>query len=324
MHLLNLLIRIITAAITLTKEVRNLLSDFRHFKGYPMSIASNQTKPFTMVTLPEQVDMEEVQRNLEQLFHKNQLFPRIKAEFVSSPLQFRNIFERAGIPEAFGYDLLVQMVLHKRTKLPVLCAILRRHLNNNMQATADMILKAAYADLVDYQVQQDIFIVAYDITADVQHEIDLYQYPLPMIVKPKELKSNRDSGYLTSRDSIILRDNHHMDDVCLDHMDDINSTALSINLDVLKTIKNSWRNLEAPKPDEERSDYYKRVKAFEKYDSCSKEVMEHLVLHGNRFHLTHRYDKRGRVYCQGYHVNYQGNPWNKAVVEFADKEYLTE
>jgi DNA-directed RNA polymerase len=43
---------------------------------------------------------------------------------------------------------------------------------------------------------------------------------------------------------------------------------------------------------------------------------------GNRFWLTHKYDKRGRTYCQGYHVSYQGNDYNKACIEFADGEPL--
>jgi DNA-directed RNA polymerase len=44
--------------------------------------------------------------------------------------------------------------------------------------------------------------------------------------------------------------------------------------------------------------------------------------YGNEFYLTHRYDKRGRVYCQGYHISYQGNAWNKSVIELADKEII--
>jgi len=40
--------------------------------------------------------------------------------------------------------------------------------------------------------------------------------------------------------------------------------------------------------------------------------------------LTHKYDKRGRCYSQGYHVNPQGNDWNKAVIEFAEKEPVTK
>ncbi len=50
--------------------------------------------------------------------------------------------------------------------------------------------------------------------------------------------------------------------------------------------------------------------------------MGFLMMHSNVFHMTHKYDKRGRTYSQGYHVNYQGNPWNKACIEFADKEVV--
>ena len=54
-----------------------------------------------------------------------------------------------------------------------------------------------------------------------------------------------------------------------------------------------------------------------------REVMEALFMMGNEFYLTHRYDKRGRCYAQGYHVTTQGNPWNKAVIEFAHEELAT-
>ena len=32
--------------------------------------------------------------------------------------------------------------------------------------------------------------------------------------------------------------------------------------------------------------------------------------------------KRQRVYCQGYHVSYMGNSWNKACIQFANKEIV--
>lgn len=62
------------------------------------------------------------------------------------------------------------------------------------------------------------------------------------------------------------------------------------------------------------------MKAFEKYDRTAKDVLDHVRIHGNEFYLTHRYDTRGRTYSQGYHVNPQGNDWNKAIVEFAKEE----
>ena len=72
-------------------------------------------------------------------------------------------------------------------------------------------------------------------------------------------------------------------------------------------------------------DYQKRVRAFQKYDRTARDVMTMVEVSGNgEFYLTHRYDKRGRCYSQGYHINYQGNSWNKAVVEFANGEVVDD
>jgi DNA-directed RNA polymerase len=87
-------------------------------------------------------------------------------------------------------------------------------------------------------------------------------------------------------------------------------------------IKNEWKGLDKPKEDEDYKEYQKRVKQFEKYDRTAKDVMTHLEIADNEFYLTHKYDKRGRIYCQGYHVNYQGTPWNKAVIQFANEEIV--
>ena len=273
----------------------------------------------------KQMDMKEYQIDMEKLFHKNQLIPRIKSEFVNADFNFRKHMINNNIDTDFGFDLLVQMALHKRTTLPVLVGILRRHFKSYLgasQLTANEILKCCQADLVDWHPQLRQFIVRYDISQDVQDDLDRYQYPLPMIVPPKKLKTNEDTGYFTSRNSVILKNNHHDNDVCLDHLNKINNIKLKINSVTANMIANSWKNLDKPKDGEDRKDYQRRVKAFEKYDRTAKDVMMHLEIAGNEFYLTHKYDKRGRVYAQGYHVNYQGNAWNKSVIEFANGEVV--
>lgn len=266
--------------------------------------------------------MLEFQIEIERLFHKNQLFPRIKGEFTQYPV-FGQKMTKHEIPVEFGYDLLVQMVLHKRAKLEVLVGILRKHFNGDSQATADYILKAVQADLIDWNPVTRQCIVRFDITPDVQQDLDRYQFPLPMVVEPKELKTNEDTGYYTHRNSVILKNNHHGFDVCLDHLNRMNRIKLRLNMQVAKTIKNQWRSLDKPKPDEDQKEFQKRVKAFEKYDRTTHDVLDHLGLSNEgEFYLTHKYDKRGRTYCQGYHVNYQGATWNKAVVEFAQGEIV--
>lgn len=268
-----------------------------------------------------QADMQ-TQINLENLFTKNKLMPRLKSEFNIPSL--KSFCEEKEIPFNFAINLLSQMVLHKRASLPVLVGILYKNFNkeeNPFQACTDMLLKSAKESLVDYDTLSEVFILRYDVSSDVYEDLDRYQYPLPLLIEPKEVKSNSDDGYYTSgKESMILKDNHHDYDINLDHINNVNNTALSINVDVLNLIKNRWKNLDKQKPNETIEDYKKRLKAFDKYDKNSNDVIRSLLMHENKFYLTHKYDKRGRCYAQGYHVNTQGNPWNKAVIEFYDAE----
>lgn len=268
------------------------------------------------------MDLQQAQIEMEVLFHKNQLHDRIKKEFTDSNIDFRSIFNEIGIDQKFGFDLLVQMVLHKRVNVPTLVGILRKHYKGNVQQTADACLAAAQADLLDWSQPLETFMIRYDVSADVRAEIDIYQYPLPMIVEPRELKNNHDTGYFTHRNSVILRNNHTDDDVCLDYLNKINRVKLRLNLDSVAFNENSWANMAKPKEGESREDFMRRKKAFEKYNATSEQVHQHLTIVGNEFYLTHKYDKRGRVYSQGYHVNYQGNDYNKSCIEFAHGEYL--
>lgn len=258
------------------------------------------------------------QEELERLFNKNQLMERMHAEFNAEPA-FAKQAEECGIPVKFAISCLVQMALHKRADLPTMVGCLR-HLCESAQETADLLLACAEADLIDWSPTLRVFIVIFEIAEHVQTEIDRFQYPLPMVVEPRKVKNNKQSGYLLNNSSVILRNNHHEDDVCLDHINRMNRVKFQINFDTATMIKNEWRNLDKPKDGESSADFERRVRAFNKYDTTAKDVIDVLIEHGNEFYFTHKYDKRGRTYCQGHHVHYQGTPWNKAVVEFVDGE----
>lgn len=262
------------------------------------------------------------QLELERLYDKNQLMPRLRKEFREfKEFNFPEYLKHMEIPEDFGIDLLVQMALHKRANLATLVGCLRHHFKDS-QMTADYLYRAAQADLVDYDTRFNQFIMLYGISEEVQQELDRFQYPLPMVIKPIKVTNNRENGYILGRGSILLGGNFHLDDVCLDHINRMNSIKFVINQDTATMVKNQWRNLDKPKEGETKEDFQRRRKAFEKYDRTAKDVISLLLKEGNEFYLTHRPDKRGRIYCQGYHVNYQGSSWNKAVVELADKEII--
>lgn len=264
--------------------------------------------------------MRQHQMELERLFNKNQLLPRIREEFTNcKEFNFVEYIKSKGIPAKFGIECLVQMALHKRADIGIMVGCLQA-LTTTPQECADLLLKCAEADLIDWSPDLEIFVVKFTISDDVQAELDCFQFPLPMIVEPTYVETNKQNGYLTSKGSIILRNNHHEDDVCLDHINRMNRIKLTINADVAKLVKNKWRNLDKPKQGETKADFDRRRKAFEKYDRTAKDVIGLLQQHCDEFYLTHKYDKRGRTYCQGYHVSYQGAAWNKAVIHFANQE----
>ena len=265
----------------------------------------------------------EHQLELENLYDKNQLLPRVRQAFQqSTQLDFKRMIQSAGVPEQFGWDVLAQIAIHKRCQVPAMIGCLRRH-GDTAQEVSELLEQAVNGKLLTYSEKDQQLIVIYDISARLQAELDQFQYPLPMVVPPRVLHDNRDSGYLTGRSSVILRDNHHEDDVCLDHLNRMNQMALALNLDTAQVIQNRWRGLDKKAPDETWDDFKRRQRAFEKYDKVAKNVIGILLQEGNEIYLTHKYDKRGRTYCMGFHVTYQGTDWNKAVIEFVDKEHLT-
>lgn len=273
--------------------------------------------------MTESATILDLQQQIENLTNRNQLLPRLREHFgmANQPL-IQSIIQSVGMPEDFAVEALVQIALHKRMLPSSLIGILNRFSPDDPQWIADCIHVMVALHLMKYDDQRDQLIVVHDIPAPLQHELDAFQYPLPMVCEPMTLRTNRDTGYITTRNSVILRDNHHNDDVCLDHLNRLNRIPLSINSHTAGMIANRWRNIDKPKEDETFEDFKKRRRAFEKFDGTIRAVMKVLYQAGNRFFLTHKYDKRGRTYCQGYHVTYQGAAWNKAVIELADKELV--
>lgn len=266
------------------------------------------------------------QIELELLYSKHQLHDVIGEEFKSQG--FPEALEEVGIPVHFGIVLLTQMALFKRATLPTMVGVLRSHFKEEpcpAQACADMIRKACEEDVIDWDPKAQQLVVIYEINQELQERLDQFQYPLPMIEEPRPVTDNRHTGYRTIVGSAILKKgNHHEDDICLDHLNRVNSQKLALNQNTVTLVRNQWKNLDVPKKGESLTEFRDRRKAFIKYNRSSKDILDALIIQGNQFWLTHKYDKRGRTYCQGYHVTYQGNDWNKACVEFAEAETLNK
>lgn len=121
----------------------------------------------------------------------------------------------------------------------------------------------------------------------------------PMLVKPCKIKTNTDSAYLTiHKDSIILNDkrNMHNNELALDVINTLNQQALVLD---------------------DTAFLYESA-----LDGKSKEQYEYFLglLKDKQFHLTYKFDKRGRIYAQGYHFNTMGDSFSKACINLAVSE----
>lgn len=142
----------------------------------------------------------------------------------------------------------------------------------------------------------------------------------PMVVKPRTLRHNKCSGYLTiDKDSLILGDkeNYHDECISLDVLNALNSQALCLDLDICYKFEKEFKS----EFDKDTDEYLNQCKTHNK----AKEQFEYFrdVIQDKTIHFTHKVDKRGRVYSQGYQFNFQGSSYEKACINLKTKEFVT-
>ena len=154
----------------------------------------------------------------------------------------------------------------------------------------------------------------YDLPEELVEFIANCEYLPPMVSAPLELTGNYSSGYFTHSDSLVLGSgNHHSGDLCLDVLNKINSVACSLDLDFLSQVEEEPKN----KPED-----INQLTNWNNFKAQSHEMYKLMERCGNKFYFTHKVDKRGRLYCQGYQINYQGAAYKKAMIELANKEII--
>lgn len=262
---------------------------------------------------------KETQTDLEHLFNKFQLMKILREEFetIVDPA----VVEQ-GIEPVMVTDCLCQMYLHRQASPETMVGLMSPKYGAAQQV-ADKLLKLVELDYFDFNSDLDRFTVKYDLSDDVKEMLDKFQFPLPMVVKPEKVTDNYTTGYLTSKTLLVLNGSDYFKDVdiCLDHLQRANQVALAMNFDVINSDQGKF-----VKPvravGEDFDEYRKRVKQAEQFYSTSISVMEMISGLSDEVYLTHKYDRRGRVYASGYHVNTQGDDYRKAVLTLANKEML--
>jgi len=172
-----------------------------------------------------------------------------------------------------------------------------------------------------------------EIPEEIQDAVNRCMYLPPMIEEPQILESNRDSGYKTIKDSLILGSgNYHDGDITLDALNLMASVPLSLNIEFINSVKEEPNKeittdlilVDYPElTDDEAIEEAKfRIAMFDRFVKQSQEVCDLLIENGNKFYLNQKVDKRGRVYAQGYHVSTAGASYKKAAIELYNEELV--
>lgn len=270
-------------------------------------------------------------------------------EYVNSWLNKDHDVERElrllAVRELDIKELVMQVVAcislecQKPMKLVSIASLCARHLNMSdkveaIHTMAEVIAVLGETDLFDNKKTREGWIVISRVGLDseVTQYADNALYLPPLIIKPRKVRSNRDSGYITQRgESLILGfyENHHDDNICLDVLNTLNSNEYELDTDFINQYEEQWHREELSQQEYEelshadREIYNMDAKTWKKFQEQGKFFQHLMIHHGNSFYLCNKVDKRGRIYSSGYHVNVQGSSFKKAMVNFKHHEIPT-
>jgi hypothetical protein len=156
----------------------------------------------------------------------------------------------------------------------------------------------------------------YSLDDDTLYKIHLTQYLPPMLVAPREWSTNTNGGHLLSNSSCILGNGNDVDQ---------NQSYDVLNMLQAIPWKLNTSMLIEPELMKKPSDYEDSRKVRQHNSRCnqSKRIYSTMLEEGNHFYFAWKYDKRGRMYSQGYDINLQGSQYKKAILEFANEELIT-
>ena len=222
-------------------------------------------------------------------------------------------------------DILTQTVLIASDYVPLLsvCSSVSFGLGryHDIQTCADVLWLINQTDLILIDIVNDTRYIQsnMELPDELVDRLTLMCVLPPMLVKPRTLRHNKSCGYLTiNKDSLILGDkeNYHDECISLDVLNTLNSQALCLDLDICYKFQKEFKS----EFDKDTDEYLNQRKTYER----AKEQFEFFrdKIQDKTIHFTHKVDKRGRVYSQGYTFNTMGTSFEKACINLKTKEFV--
>lgn len=287
----------------------------------------------------EEAIKEEIELDLShQLRHTVELYTQWLETVKWKSHEYRKDQIRYHDKYQIVLKILTKITLHCREGLPLVSVASMINLTeeleslDSIQLSADLIAALQYIGL--YEVTKHLsgtYVVQSLIepSEDTLRRIKLGCYIPPLIEKPKRLESNDDSGLHTiNKDSLILKGKHnyHSGNISIDVLNILNSNEYELDT-YITNMEKPWSQEELTPQEiaeldfEDQDAYHNAVITREKYLDQFNYLKE--LLTDRTIYFTHKVDKRGRIYTQGYHFNLQGSSYEKASINLKNKQLIT-
>lgn len=156
----------------------------------------------------------------------------------------------------------------------------------------------------------------YQLPQALQEHLQNLIYLPPMLVPPKLITKNSDCGYLLDSDKnkgVVLKAiNQHDFPLALDTINISNSVAYSLDPFVMGMEEVPSKPLDTPQ----------KAVQFYQHTTIARRIYGMIMNTGNRFYLNHKFDKRGREFMAGHHVNLQSYEYKKASINLYKQETI--
>lgn len=157
-----------------------------------------------------------------------------------------------------------------------------------------------------FKFKKNPYITIYSVIPQVPELIEVInsqEFLPPLIEEPEYVRNNNTSGYHTFNQNIIMggRYKEHNYIVCLDVINKQNQLVFELDNVVINDEEKPKNKLTG----QDLINHQVFVKQQKKYQRFFK---------NKPFYFNHRYDSRGRLYCDGYHISYQATEYRKAAV----------
>lgn len=266
------------------------------------------------------------QLEIEEQRNKNKVLPMLTKMFYEDDSIKGFLAEHIQLKPKIFIRTLVNLAIHKRIEVGTFAGLLFKSFKEDLPSILNYF---EYLESIGFLVMDDkdrFYCPSLELPSELEENLIKWQYPLPLIIPPKKITNNSTSGYYSlPYEGVVLKRKATDDDIYLNHINRLNSVAYRLNVHVINNVVNKWEGKKKKKHKSEYDFYVAEFTTQKNFERYMKFAIDHITyLYGldTDFYFSWRYDKRGRVYSQGYYLNPQGNDWNKYTLQLAKAELV--